>query len=206
MRARLLALAAVAVAAVPAHATPYAGQYQLADTGAVGDTGADGATWSLQFVATEGTAAQSRTEQFLYVDLRRCVASSCVSKGHWVRSLRSSEVSITPTLYPTGTLDGHAQVATLLAGRRLTIDLASGNRFADGAEFPDSARMSTSASHTSSAYGALRFGGLTCSIRGAHMSAIAAVDGTGNDAADPRAPMPAEFPAGFLTGKHAPHC
>jgi hypothetical protein len=206
MRSRFLALAIVAVAAVPAQATPYAGQYNLADTGAVGVIGADGATWSLQFVATEGSAAQSRSEQFLYVDLRRCAASSCVLKGHWVQPLLSSEVSITPTLYPTGTLEGHAKVSTVLAGRSLTIELASGNRFADGAEYPDPGRMSTSVSHNNSAYGAMRFGGLTCSIHGAHLSAIAAVDGTGNDAANLRGRMPAALPAGFLSGTRIPRC
>ena len=206
MRASLLALAVVALAAVPAQATPYAGQYDLANTSALGIVGADGANWSLRLVATEGSPAQSRSEQFLYVDLRRCVASICLSKGHWVRPLAAAEVSIAPTVYPTGPLMGHAKVTTMLAGRALVIDLSSDNVEGDGVELFDPSRVNPSVSHTSSAFGSVRIGGMTCRTRQAYLQTIAGVDSVGNDSADPRTPLPAVLPAGFLTGKHAPHC
>ena len=210
MRTQLLALAALALTAVPAQATPYVGAHDYLSTGTVAITGADGGTWSLTVGATESGAAESRPEQFLYVDLRRCAANSCTPVGRWVAPLVASQVSVHPALTPDSpsyTSDG--RLAAVLGGQALTLSLAgesiTGSRFT---VVPSPVTENPHMTNFSQAGGTLRLGRLTCTIapKVGEIGNTVDADSIGKDTRFPRTPLPAVLPAGFLTGAHAPHC
>src|SRR5689334_12338224 len=121
MKIRLLVVAsAVAVlgCVVPAQATPYAGQFRYLSTGAISLQGADGARWLLAVFATQSGQVESRPEQRLYVDLSRCVGSTCTAMGRWSRPLTAAEVSIA-WQEPLGLQGTSARLRTVLGGRNL---------------------------------------------------------------------------------------
>ncbi len=201
---------AVTITALPAQATPYAGQYDYLTTNGVAITGADGAKWLLTVQASKSGAVESRPEQYLYVDLSRCAANACTSVGRWVRPLISTEATIRPALgFGTASLTSDARLHTVLAGRSLEVVLAadapSGSNFTFAPTSPDYRPHVTSFAF---ATGTLRVGSLSCSIatKAGEIGEFTGADTVGNDARTPRTPMPATLPAGFLTGQHAPHC
>ena len=205
-----LACTAAALTAVPAHATPYAGQYDYLTTDDVSIVGADGAQWVLSFEATQGAAAESRSERFLTIDLRRCAVNTCVSRGAWVQPLAAGQVDVKPAVSadsPGLTSTGH--VETTVAGKPFVVSLAgdsiSGSRF----EFvPGGVDYRPHVTNFSYASGTVRLGPLTCKTAEykADIGQFTGADTIGNDARTPRTPTPSALPTGFLTGKHKPHC
>lgn len=217
MNIRLLALpavaAALAVAVVPARATPYAGEYRYLTSGPIAVHGADGARWLLQIGATQSGSYESRAEQRLYVDLTRC-ADGCVEVGRWSRPLTNAEISISPfgtqVLVSTGHLT--ARLRTVLSGVNLDITMRqSGNSYGavDGfglSTTPPGLRPTVE--QYAFASGALALGPLRCAI-GSDESTFGEVTGAdtvGDDARDPRVAPPRVLPPGLLKGKGTARC
>jgi hypothetical protein len=127
-----------------------------------------------------------------------------------VRPLTSTEATIRPALGArTATLTSDALVHTVLAGRPLEValwaDAPTGSSFII---VPSSADYRPHVTSFSFATGTLRVGRLSCAIatKAGEIGDFTGADTVGNDARTPRTPMPSTLPAGFLTGKHAPHC
>jgi hypothetical protein len=214
----VVAAAVIGSLVVPAHATPYAGQFRYLDSGTLAIKGADGARWLLALGATQSGSFESRAEQRLYIDLSRCVGSRCDSVAKWSRPLTASEVSITPGAYPTinsmlGSSRGTAHVRTVLGGMDLDLTLQASTA-GPGYGFGGLGTSTTppgfrpQVGSFQSAGGSLRLAGLTCQV-GAPAGTIGEIEGVdtlGDDARDPRTAPPATLPAGFLKGKRAAHC
>lgn len=217
MKVRLLAASACLLglaAAVPAHATPYAGDFRYLSSGSLSIRGADGARWLMSVFATQGGQFESRSEQKLYVDLSRCAGSTCVSRGSWSRPLTAAEISVSQAGVVTAETNqpATATLRTVLGGRDLTVTLhASGPGGAafDGAGTGNEPLgVDPQTEQWSYAAGALDLGGLHCAIGDNHgaIGEIQSVDSVGDDTRDPRSAPPAVLPAGFLTGKRAAGC
>jgi hypothetical protein len=215
MKIRLLSaaavLAALAGAVMPAHAEPYAGQFRYLSAGPITVQGADGARWLLAVFATQSGPVESRPEQRLYLDLSRCVGSTCTAVGRWSRPLTAAEVAI-EWQEPMGLQGTSARLRTVLGGRNLDVTLTSGN--IGGGAF-DGLGVSTAppgvgpefAQYTAAA-GSAKLGALTCKVAQSDgaIGQVETVDTVGDDTRDPRTAPPATLPAGFLTGRHAARC
>lgn len=213
MRPSLLAAALLCAGlAVPAGATPYAGQFDYLSTGSLAITGADGTLWGLRVQATADGVAGSRSERNLYVTLSHCQANYCQVVGDWVRPLTAAEVSISPSPAPGFASPSTGALTTALGGRALKVRLAGdhvGGTSFDGVyptTTPPGARPELE--NYAFADGTLELGGLRCTIErdGGLVGQVTGADTVGKDARTPRTPLPAALPAGFLTGKRAPRC
>ena len=207
-----LASALCAALAVPASATPYAGQYDYAGTGQVTVTGADGRPWVLTVQMTEGGDLESREERQLYVTLQHCQANYCAVVGRWTKPLPSSEVSIDAAVAPGVGSTSRARVRTTLAGRPLQVDLSgdhvTGTSWSGFVPTTSPVGVRPELDNYSFAGGTIALGGLRCTIGDDDgvIGQATGADTVGIDGRTVRTPPPASLPAGFLAGKRAARC
>jgi hypothetical protein len=213
----LVSLAGSLVLVGGAQAEPYAGQYRYLDTGRLSLQGADGARWVLRVVATRDGAAQTRSEQRLYVDLDRCPDATCVAVGRWVRPLTSSEIVIDGDLGYQPVSDGSSSVlgalSTSLAGRSLRVRVDGEGGGGAGAFHGLGLNAEPPGAHPQASQwktvtGSLRLAGLRCSapVAKGELGEAELVDTVGDDVRDPRTAPPTSWPAGFLAGRRTARC
>jgi hypothetical protein len=166
----------------------------------------------LAISATASGMIESRPEQRLYLDLSRCAASACVSVGKWSRPLTAAEVSISSQTGVVDTTPASGTVRSVLGGAHFDVNLG-GTSIGVGGGYFDGLGSSTTPPgirpgfvHYTSAGGTITLAGLRCRVTRGEIGNITTVDTIGDDARDPRNAPPAQLPAGFLTGKHAPRC
>ncbi len=216
VKLRLFAVAGIAAtigaAVAPADATPYAGQFRYLSTGTMVATGADGARWLLSIVATQGGAVESRAEQKLYIDLSRCVRSTCTAVGKWSRALAANEISIGDIGAPYVSQPATARLHTVLGGMNLDVTLTTNG--VEGVALDSLGIVGGPVGATPQveqyayAGGSARLARLACKVA-SDQGAVGAVEGAdtvGDDVRDPRTAPPAKLPAGFMTGTSPARC
>jgi hypothetical protein len=195
--AALGAVVAVAMAGLPAHAAPYAGQHRYVDTVKVAVHGADGATWQVQVAARVAGALQSEADTPLLVTLDRCVDKTCVPVGRWRQPMTAGRADVASDL-SAGSIDTTVMGTPVKVSLTATTQLPIANSVDFGYESNDPTYVHPRADYGKSAIGTLVLGRLTCKVKAGVLGEAVVRADTNGPNGDNRTAPPAAWPAGML--------
>jgi hypothetical protein len=192
-----LLMGVLGVAAMPAHAAPYAGQHRYVDTFTVAIQGADGATWRVEVAARVAGAVQSEADVPLLITLDRCTGKLCAVVGRWRAPLTTGHADVAQDL-SAGVIDTVTMGLPVRVSLLATTQLPTGNSVQFGYETGDPSHVHPRADYGKSATGTLTIGKLSCKVTSGTLGeAVVRVDTNGPNG-DLRTAPPAAWPAGML--------